>query len=98
MRKLIVLVVFLLIFLGVWNFLVGNKKGISLPQPSVVQKVVTEESVVIDAVKKEGPSVVTVAEEVVHLLIMSTSLGHFLFLVLRILQRLKAHKILARVL
>ncbi len=64
MRKLIVLVVFLLIFLGVWNFLVGNKKGISLPQPSVVQKVVTEESVVIDAVKKVGPSVVTVAEEV----------------------------------
>lgn len=71
MRKLIVLAAILVLLLG--TFSAFEKYGGSLQtvfqKPSVVQvpekvKVVTEESVVIDAVKDVGPSVVTVAEEV----------------------------------
>lgn len=66
MRKLIVLAAILIVFLGAWNVL--EKSNFLQKSPIVVQspekvKVVTEESVVIDAVKKVGPSVVTVAEE-----------------------------------
>jgi len=71
MRRLIVLVTILIIFLAglsaVSNYL--PKLGNFLSNPQLHQsvkekvKVVTEESVVIDAVKKVGPSVVTVVEE-----------------------------------
>lgn len=68
MRKLIFLIIVILVLLGSWNTLkmyvprlshVIQKSGVSLPQPQQV-KVVTEESVTINAVKKVGPSVVTV--------------------------------------
>lgn len=64
MRKLIVLVLILISFLGVWSFLSDDKK-VSLPVPKTneTQKIVREESVVIDIVKNVGPSVVTVAED-----------------------------------
>lgn len=69
MRKLIILLVVLVIFLGLWN---GASRYLpQLTKPFQNQqiggpedvKVVREESVVIDAVKNVGPSVVTVAEE-----------------------------------
>ncbi|MFH1833300.1 MAG: trypsin-like peptidase domain-containing protein [Candidatus Levyibacteriota bacterium] len=71
MRKLIILVLILVIALIVFN--AADKYGTSVlnilkNQPLALQsekvKVVTEESVVIDAVKKVGPSVVTVSEEI----------------------------------
>ncbi|MEX2007469.1 MAG: trypsin-like peptidase domain-containing protein [Candidatus Levyibacteriota bacterium] len=72
MRKLIVLIVILAVLLAVisavssyfpsLNNLVGQ--DIQLPRESV--KVITEESIVIDAVKNVGPSVVTVAESTVQ--------------------------------
>lgn len=72
MRKLIVLITFLLIFSFVWSFLEKNvtqlpnllQKAPTLQIPSENVKVVTEESVTVDVVKTVGPSVVTVAEEV----------------------------------
>lgn len=72
MRKLIILLAVLIVFLGVFNFIekyVPSLSSLLQKSPVVIQppekvKVVTEESVVIDAVKKVGPSVVTVAEEV----------------------------------
>lgn len=62
MRKLILLLVLLLIFLGVWRLPQFLQKPV-IPQPSQGVKIVTEESVVIDVVKKYGPSVVTVAAQ-----------------------------------
>lgn len=69
MRKFIVFIVILLIILGMWD---GIKKyapqyvgGIHLSSPNVAAqpvKVVSEESVTINDVKKVGQSVVTVAE------------------------------------
>ncbi len=63
MRKLILSVVILLILLGVWNWL-----SVSLPLQNITKspekiKIVSEESVVIDIVKKISPSVVTVGIE-----------------------------------
>lgn len=65
MRKLIVLVILLVFFLGAWNAITKQKQPLQIPSinQSGKVKVITEESVVIDAVKKVGPSVVTVAEE-----------------------------------
>lgn len=63
MRKLIVLVVILVIISAFWRGISRYLPKIS-PQPQEEKvKIVTEESVVIDAVKNFGPSVVTVAEE-----------------------------------
>ncbi|MCL6096074.1 MAG: trypsin-like peptidase domain-containing protein [Patescibacteria group bacterium] len=67
MKKLIILVAILLVFLSVWNiasinlpkFLQGSRSA----KPVEVVKVVTEESVVINDVKQIGPSVITVEEE-----------------------------------
>ena len=70
MKKLILTVVILIAALGIWNAAVLYFPGFS----SVLQKqkvnfpaekvqVITEESVTINAVKKVGPSVVTVEEE-----------------------------------
>ncbi|HUD44796.1 MAG TPA: trypsin-like peptidase domain-containing protein [Patescibacteria group bacterium] len=72
MRKLIVLIVILIIFLGLYSaaqeylpqfrqYLTQGSSMSVLPTEQV--KVVSEESVTIDAVKKVGPSVVTVTEE-----------------------------------
>lgn len=69
MRRLILIVLGLLVFLGVWN--AGSsyfQKGVKLELPTEKVKILTEESVVIDAVKKVSPSVVTVAGD-------SSSLG-----------------------
>lgn len=64
MRKLIILVVILIIFLAAWNGLSKyNPPLINKPEEKV--KIVSEESVVIDTVKKVGPSVVTVSQEAV---------------------------------
>ncbi|SRR5258708_1441229 len=69
MRRVIVLIVLILLGLGLWNatreygphFNLGlNKSSPTLGDTSKV-KVVTEESVTVDAVKKVGPSVVTIA-------------------------------------
>src|ERR1035437_9983597 len=71
MRRLIVVLAVLIIFLGVWAEIFSlfpkvvakfQSSEISLPQENV--KVVTEESVTIDVVKNVGPSVVTVVEQV----------------------------------
>lgn len=66
MRKLIILVVALLVFLGVWNvvsiYLPQVSQGLNGTKPKEVIKVVTEESVVINDVKQIGPSVITVEE------------------------------------
>lgn len=71
MKKLILIVVILIAVLGVWNaailhlpsfFSALQDQKINLPTGKV--QVITEESVTIDAVKKVGPSVVTVEEEI----------------------------------
>jgi len=71
MRKLIVLVVILLIFLAVWNavatYVPSIHFGPQLPEnkasPTEQIKIVSEESVVIEVVEKVSPSVVTVGVE-----------------------------------
>ncbi|MCL5435051.1 MAG: trypsin-like peptidase domain-containing protein [Patescibacteria group bacterium] len=67
MRKLIILVIILLAFLGIWNiassYLPVTLQGINGAKPKEAVKVVTEESVVINDVKQIGPSVVTVEKE-----------------------------------
>ncbi len=73
MRRLILLVVVLLVFLGIWSALytyvpqltqslnLGKIAPVSQPKETV--KVLSEQSVTINDVKKVGPSVVTVEEE-----------------------------------
>ncbi len=65
MKKLIILLVVLVVILGlsqsVRNFFSSNESA-DITQEKL--KVVTEESITIDIVKKAGPSVVTIAEEV----------------------------------
>jgi serine protease Do len=70
MRKLIVLVVILLVFLAVWNAVAKYAPNIAslnkrfvVEKPSEKVKIVSEESVVIDIVEKVSPSVVTVGIE-----------------------------------
>lgn len=75
MRKLLVLLVILILFLGLWSAaatyaphfsdmfkIPGLHLGTSITTSQPV-KVVTEESVTVDAVKNVGPSVVTVVEQ-----------------------------------
>lgn len=68
MRRLIVLVVILLVFLGVWSAIytyfprVFQGLKTSQTQPKEIIKVVSEESVTVNDVKQIGPSVVTVVE------------------------------------
>lgn len=64
MRKLIVLVVILIIFLVAWNTLSQYAPRPLVEKTDEKVKIVSEESVVIDIVKRVGPSVVTVSEEV----------------------------------
>ena len=61
MRKLMLIVVFLIAVLGIWNVLSIQNKEIKLPIEKV--KIVSEESIVIDIVEKVSPSVVTVGIE-----------------------------------
>lgn len=67
MRRLVVLITILILFLALWGagekYLPSIGKNTQTILPSEKVKVVTEESVVVDAVKKVGPSVVTIAEE-----------------------------------
>ena len=71
MRKLIILIVILLLFLGAYSaaqtyfpqlqqYLSSNETAPIIPQGQV--KVMSEESVTVAAVKKVGPSVVTIEE------------------------------------
>jgi len=64
MRKLLVLLTILLVFVGVWTIAAGifERLGPGTIKPTESLKVISEESVVIKAVKEVGPSVVTVAE------------------------------------
>lgn len=85
MRRLIIVLVILLVILGVWNgaskYLPQLKNiapQVTVPPENV--KVVQEESVVIDAVKNAGPSVVTVAEELPPQATSPFNLGPFRFL------------------
>jgi serine protease Do len=83
MRKLILTVVVLIVILGAWNAAVlyfpsfskflQNQK-INFPAEKI--QIVTEESVTIDTVKKVGPSVVTVEEEISS---QKTNNGNFSF-------------------
>ncbi len=79
MKKLVVILIVLIAFLGIW--LIGEKylpnisSKISIPNEKV--KVVTEESVVIDVVKNIGPSVVTIVEEVQPNKTQSYNIGPF---------------------
>lgn len=84
MRKLIVLLVALLIFLGIWSGLQKYAPQLSFLQKTPGQisapekvKIVTEESVVIDTVKRVGGSVVTVAEQSSSLSQSPLDLGPF---------------------
>jgi len=65
MRRLVVLLTVLFIFLAVWSAVTpkNQKPGSSIITPKESLKVVSEESVTIDVVKKVGPSVVTVVEQ-----------------------------------
>lgn len=74
MRRLIILIIFLIAILGlvsaaqkyspsIFKFVSENTK-VNLPQSSEKVKIVSEESITIDIFKKAGPSVVTVTEEV----------------------------------
>ncbi|MEK7534758.1 MAG: trypsin-like peptidase domain-containing protein [Patescibacteria group bacterium] len=71
MRKLIVLVIILLIFLGLWSaFAKYTPQLLDLGRKSTIQeqskekvRIVSEESVVVDIVEKISPSVVTVGIE-----------------------------------
>lgn len=71
MRKLIILVFILLVFLAVWNAIAKSVPNISFDfqKPEEIGKatekvkIVSEESVVIDVVEKVSPSVVTVGIE-----------------------------------
>ncbi|HSW48076.1 MAG TPA: trypsin-like peptidase domain-containing protein [Candidatus Saccharimonadales bacterium] len=64
MKKLVVLIIFLLALFGLSSYFKNYKApGGSINLPEKV-KIVSEESVTIDIVKRTGPSVVTVAEEV----------------------------------
>lgn len=85
MRRLIILLVLLLVVLGAWNAAakyLPQLKNFSLQQTIAPEnvKVVREESVVVDAVKNVGPSVVTVAEEVSAQTESQFNLGPFQFL------------------
>lgn len=70
MKRLLVLVILLILFLGVWNLASSNLPFLktlnvtsSVDKSKQTVKVVTEESVVINDVKQIGPSVITVVEE-----------------------------------
>lgn len=69
MRRLLIILGILLIVLGVWSAIgtyapqLLSKASLPVPQSSQPVKVVTEESVTINAVKNVGPSVVTVSEQ-----------------------------------
>jgi serine protease Do len=65
MRKLLVLLTILLVFIGIWTLfgsIFDKFLGPGVIRQKETLKILTEESIVIDAVKKVGPSVVTVAE------------------------------------
>ena len=66
MKRLVVLVLFLLVLLG-FSSVIGQfsptQKIVDLSEKKEQIKVLTEESVTIDIVKKSGPSVVTIAED-----------------------------------
>lgn len=85
MRKLIFLLIILLVFLGFWNGIFKHISQLTKPfqnqqlVPPERVKVVREESVVVDAVKNVGPSVVTVAEEVLPQAQSPFDMGPFQF-------------------
>ncbi len=87
MRRLLVLIVILLIFLAGLSalrkyspqLLQSGQSSNFFPQNTEKIKVISEESVVIDVVKKAGPSVVTIAETVPQLSQQSDPFSFFDF-------------------
>lgn len=83
MKRLVILLGILIILLALWTG-VGtyapqllSKAGVSIPIQNQPVKVVTEESVTINAVKSIGPSVVTVSEVAAPSQGQSSDLGPF---------------------
>jgi serine protease Do len=66
MRKLIILVAILIVLLGLTSAVQKNIPQFlqQTPRSSETVKIVSEESITIDIVKKAGPSVVTIAQEI----------------------------------
>lgn len=65
MRRLLVLLTILLVFVGAWTIfgiIIEKFLGSGIVRQKETLKIIKEESIVIEAVKKVGPSVVTVAE------------------------------------
>lgn len=85
MRRLLVLIALLVVLVGLGGGIQkyfpqiskSLQKGSSSVLPSEKVKIVTEESVVIDVVKKQGPSVVTVAETLPQNSVSPFDLGPF---------------------
>lgn len=87
MRRLLVLLVILILFLGLWSFAANYAPHFAelfhLPPlgtsstPNQPVKIVTEESVTVDAVKNVGPSVVTVVEQASPQQSQSFNIGPF---------------------
>lgn len=63
MKKLVILIVILLILFGMSSLSQKYTPSVNSPKTTEKIKVVTEESLTIDIVKKANPSVVTIAEE-----------------------------------
>lgn len=87
MRRLLILIVILILILFSWNAISKYspqvqdvfKKPYSIEIPQEKVKIVSEESVVIDTVKKVGPSVVTVSATIQRQVISPFDFGPFSF-------------------
>ncbi|MBI2032264.1 MAG: trypsin-like peptidase domain-containing protein [Candidatus Levybacteria bacterium] len=81
MRRLIALIVFLLVILGAFGILVDRFPNIFNSENAIVSQrnieLLKEESVVIDTVKKTGPSVITIVEDLPPQENNSLNLGPF---------------------
>lgn len=86
MRKLIVLILILVLFLGFYSVAqryspqfahLLNPKGVTFNLPQQQVKVVSEESVTINTVKNVGPSVVTVSESMPQISQQQFNFGPF---------------------
>lgn len=81
MRRLIALIIFLLVILGAFGILVDRFPNIFNSENAIVSQrnieLLKEESVVIDTVKKTGPSVITIVEDLPPQENNSLNLGPF---------------------
>ena len=77
MKKLAALIIILLVLLGFANITRKYLPSKTTTEPSEKVKIVSEESITINIVKKAGPSVVTIAEEVTPRSTSGINLGPF---------------------